>query len=470
MNCELRVIEGQAAGYRKLVNKPERILLGRDPSCDLCLPDPLLSRQHCLLEFGASEVKLLDLGSRNGTFVNGQKIQEGQIQPSDKIKVGKHVLEIVAIAEVQEAAPTKEASGLCSQCGLPVFADDIKHSKALRHTGRYYCEACVSKGIDQSALTKNTQRMSSMKKTMSEPIAFDMIAGANSPIVKPLPQNRELAAPAKNAMPKKIGQYEVLEVLGEGGMGRVYKARHAFLDTVVAIKAIKEEMAVHADILKRFLQEAKLGISLDHPHIIRIHDAGEYEGIYYISMEFFEGKDVYAIVKKNGPLPFDRAMTVAVQTADALDYAHKQGVIHRDVKPSNIMINSAMDLCKLTDFGLAKAWQASGAKNLTASGQTLGTIQYISPEQLEDSRKVDPQTDIFSLGASIYFTLAGVPPFGEEPIGKVIQNILNNDPPSIPNIPGQLDAVLRKSLAKKRNERFATMEKFKAALQQFVKP
>lgn len=468
MNWELRIIEGQAAGYSKVVTKPERLLVGRDASCDLCIPDPLLSRQHCLLEFNVNELKLTDLGSRNGTFVNGQKIQEIRINTNDKIRVGKHIMEIIpAEAVAGEEAPVTAATLACAQCGQRIPPADLKEMRAIRHGGKCYCAKCVSQGIELSAIPRKDYKTAAMKKAtiamqINEP--FSAVAPLPGGNVSPAGPVAIKGAAGPRAQ-KRIGQYEVIDTLGEGGMGVVYKARHTFLETVVAIKVIKEEMAMHADIVKRFLQEAKLGISLDHPNIIRIQDAGEHESVYFISMEYFESQDAHSIVKKTGPMPCPEVLRIALQMTDALDYAHKRGVIHRDVKPSNILINKAHSFAKLADFGLAKAWQTAGANHLTASGQTLGTIQYISPEQLEDSRNVSPQADIFSLGASIYFTLAGVPPFGEDPIGKVIQNILHHEPPPLKNVPSAFETVIHKSLAKKTSDRFANMEQFNKALQ-----
>jgi pSer/pThr/pTyr-binding forkhead associated (FHA) protein/tRNA A-37 threonylcarbamoyl transferase component Bud32 len=468
MNWELRIIEGQAAGYRKIITKPERLLVGRDASCDLCIPDPLLSRQHCLLEFSANDFKLTDLGSRNGTFVNGQKIQETRLTTNDKIRVGKHILEIIPAEVAATEEPVSVSQILtCAQCGQRIPTADLKEMRAIRHGGKCYCAKCVSQGIELSAISRKDYKTASMKKTTiamsaNEPLAA--VAPLTGSGISPTMPMAVKAAVSPRAH-KRIGQYEVIDTLGEGGMGVVYKARHTFLETVVAIKVIKEEMVMHADIVKRFLQEAKLGISLDHPHIIRIQDAGEYENVYFISMEYFESQDAHFIVKKTGPMPCPEVLRIALQMTDALDYAHKRGVIHRDVKPSNILINKAHSFAKLADFGLAKAWQTAGANHLTASGQTLGTIQYISPEQLEDSRNVSPQADIFSLGASIYYALAGFPPFGEDPIGKVIQNILHHDPAPLKNVSSDFETIIAKSLAKKTAERFATMEQFNKALQ-----
>lgn len=469
MNWELQIIEGPSVGYQKLINKPGRLLIGRDSTCDLPLPDPSLSRRHCLIEFGSDDVKLIDLGSRNGTFVNGQKIQEIPIHVTDKIRVGKHILQVVE-ADAGTCDPTRAKAPevlICSQCGQPIPPADIKERKTTRRGNNFYCAKCISQGIEVRPSAKVTQRMEDFRKvatvSLTDPSQIPQASASSGPAKTNAPDVAE-PSPAPPLFPKYIGNYEILEILGEGGMGLVYKARHTFLDTLVALKVIKEEMTQHSEIVERFIQEAKLGAKLKHPNIIIIYDAGQADKIFFISMEFFSCRDLSSVIKKDGPMPYPRVLQFAIQIADALDYAHKHGVIHRDVKPSNVLVSTTSELAKLGDFGLAKAWQSASAQQLTASGQTLGTIQYISPEQLEDSRNVDPQTDIFSLGASLYFMLAGVPPFGQEPIGKVIHNILHNDPPHLPNIPSEMETVLLKSMAKQRKSRFASMEEFKEAL------
>lgn len=472
MKIELRITKGQCAGHCKIIEKPERILIGREATCDIALTDPLLSRQHCLVEITTNGIKVVDLKSRNGTYVNGQKIEETLVGFQDEVKLGRHVFQFVPIPE--EAAVVETLS--CSQCGIAVTSQALQAKRALRHGQYIFCEECVNKGIE---LPKpNTGNIAKSRAAtaaigqMQRPVAT-----ANSPTLNPnMPTIKETRNPAVAAQmaptqgmkqPQNIGNYTVLSLLGEGGMGVVYKAEHIFLKTAVAIKVIKEELAMHSEIVERFLQEARLGISLEHKNILRIHDAGKYESMYFIAMEFFEGEDVTGLIKKNGPMSYDKLLPYAIQIADALDFAHRHKVIHRDVKPSNIMISKDMSIAKLADFGLAKAWQNAGAHQLTASGQTLGTLQYISPEQLEDSRNVTPQTDIFSLGGALCYALTGFPPFGEEPIGRVIQSILNSPPPALQDIPEDLEKIIHKAMEKKTASRYRNMGEFRDALAEF---
>ena len=356
------------------------------------IADPLLSRQHCLVEFTPQQIKVIDLKSRNGTYVNGVRIEEKVIALTDKIKVGKHTIELSSVD--QGSTFLESVIGSCVQCGRKISEQDIRNMKAVKHGPNLFCEVCLNAGIELTPVSKSQPITRSdipiVRPKDARGVSIATIADFSAPSsIEPI--RKEAPKPVlPPGTPLRIGHYEVLEVLGEGGMGFVYKAKHAFLETIVAIKVIKEELASQPDILKRFLQEAKVGIALDHPNIVRIHDAGESEGVFFISMEFFEGKDLAGVVKENGPLPYKQALKLSLQMANALSYAHKQGVIHRDVKPSNILLNTQGQV-KLVDFGLAKAWQKAGAHQLTASGQMLGTIQYISPEQLESSRTVDPR-------------------------------------------------------------------------------
>lgn len=446
MNLELRITKGQRTGYLKQITKPERVLIGRDASCDLSIPDdPLLSRQHCLIEITNSGIKAIDLKSRNGTFVSGQRIGEKILNLHDEIRVGSHVFQIVP---QQNLSPG--VVGKCGQCGCNILDQDVKQRRAFRHGDQIYCQQCLERGIP----AKNQRRAPQVTIT-SEEMPQRTLERPPHPQVKPLPPG----------IPTQIGPFQVLDVLGEGGMGFVFKARHTYLENVVAIKVIKEEFTSEEKIVKRFLQEAKLGISLDHPNILRIHDAGEANGNFYISMECFDGEDVNKIIKKHGPLVPPILIKLAVQMASGLGHAHQKGIIHRDVKPSNILVDRK-GVVKIADFGLAKVREKAG--QLTASGQMLGTIQYISPEQLEDAKSVSAQTDIFSLGGTLYYTLTGFPPFGEDPPGKVIENILRNDPPplrnTVANIPPELENVIMKALAKKSKDRFKSMEEMRDAL------
>lgn len=459
MNFEIAIVKGKWAGLRKLLTPNGQITIGREPTtCDFIIDDPLLSRKHCTIESNGQFVKLKDLNSRNGTFVNGQKVQEYTITSNDEIKLGHHILQLLTAKNTSEPI-SQIMAGLCGRCQKKIFQKDLLSRRAVRQGNRLYCMQCIERGIptgDARGMTTG----SIANHTEAQPQVYREVKDELTVAVNPdLPPNT----------PPKIGHYQILEVLGEGGMGYVYKVRHSFLNTVFAIKVIKEEFVSHAEVLERFLQEARVGVSLDHPHIVKIFDADEVEGIYYIRMEFFPGQNLAGLVKEKGVVDFSTITRWGTQLADALNYAHQQQIIHRDVKPSNVLVNPE-GLAKLADFGLAKAWQKAGAPQLTRDRQMLGTIQYISPEQLKDSKNVDPRADIFSLAATLYFSLVGIPPFGQEPLGKVMHNIIHADPFPIQrqDIPKNLQVVLFKAMEKDPNKRFASMAEFRDALMQTI--
>ncbi len=489
MNFEIAVVKGKWAGLRKEILPQGKVCIGRDPaSCDFTIEDPLLSRRHCLLEYDGEQFKLTDLKSRNGTYINGQRIQELILSPNDEIKIGHHVIYLQAV-QIPVETGQQAVVGVCSHCQKKLLQKDFLSHRAVKQGANLYCSQCAEKIMPSPQIPTSLQTRAGMqpKPTLAPNVQRAQPVSRNVPVAKsnvgttkeaqqqpPQPRKKinvseELTVAVNPELPtgtpQSIGQYQILEILGEGGMGFVYKAQHSFLGTTVAIKVIKEEFISHTEVLQRFLLEARVGVGLDHPNIVKILDAGEVEGVYFISMEYFPGQNLATLVKSRGPIQYSTALQWGIRLADALHYAHQKQIIHRDVKPSNILVNQE-GIVKLADFGLAKAWQKAGAPQLTAAGQMLGTIQYISPEQLENSKDVDPRADIFSLAASIYYVLVGTPPFGQDPIGKVIHNILHSDPAPIqkPGIPKSFVDVLFKGMEKKMAQRYSSMAEFRDAL------
>lgn len=224
----------------------------------------------------------------------------------------------------------------------------------------------------------------------------------------------------------EFGNYELLEEVGRGGVGVVFKARQKGLERIVALKLLLSGPTASKDQLQRFLTEARAAARLQHPNIVPIHDFGVHDGQHYFTMEFIEGKSL-AEMLASGPLPVRQALTVARQVAAALQYAHENGVVHRDIKPGNILIDQRGDV-RVTDFGLAKE-NTREQLGLTASGQVMGTPRYMSPEQASGKTAMaDARSDIFSLGATLYEMLAGQPAFSGENVVEILRQILTQDP------------------------------------------
>jgi serine/threonine-protein kinase len=267
----------------------------------------------------------------------------------------------------------------------------------------------------------------------------------------------------------RLGPFEILAPLGEGGMGEVYKARDTRLDRIVAIKALPARLSDRADARERFDREARAIASLNHPHICTLHDIGQQDGVHFLVMEYLEGETLAQRLSK-GPLPLPQTLSCAIQIADALDKAHRKGATHRDVKPGNIMLTRSG--AKLLDFGLAKLKQevlaqpaallsqlAAPPSALTAEGTLLGTLQYMAPEQIEGKvDQLDARTDVFAFGAVVYEMATGRKAFEGKSSASIIAAILAVDPPPMsslqPITPPQLDRVVQKCLAKEPDKRW----------------
>jgi serine/threonine-protein kinase len=257
----------------------------------------------------------------------------------------------------------------------------------------------------------------------------------------------------------RLGQFELVEYVGGGGMGRVFRATDTHLGRTVALKILPPEQATDPDALQRFQNEAQSAARLDHDNIARAFYVGEDRGLHFIVFEFVEGVNVRVLVEQKGPLPLDEAISYTLQIAEALAHADARCVVHRDIKPSNVLITPEGRV-KLIDMGLARLRQTDPAvADLTASGVTLGTFDYISPEQARDPRNADIRSDIYSLGCTFFFMLAGQPPFPE---GTVLQKLLQHqgdEPPDIvqfrPELPEESSRVLRKMMAKDPARRYA---------------
>ena len=263
---------------------------------------------------------------------------------------------------------------------------------------------------------------------------------------------------------KRLGRYEIKSPLGAGGMGEVYLAKDTKLDRKVALKILPPEFAEDEDRMSRFVREAKSASALNHPNIITIHEIGESAGTHYIATEFIDGKTLSEYAKSN-PLNFKSALEIAIQIASALDEAHSAGIVHRDIKPDNVMIREN-GLAKILDFGIAKlsaplesdAEAATAIKSGTSPGMIIGTANYMSPEQAK-GKVVDARTDIFSFGVVLYEMMAGHLPFEGETAMEMIGAILHKEPKPLPaNVPTEITTIIGKCLQKDRAERYQTIK------------
>ncbi|MBI5537412.1 MAG: protein kinase [Deltaproteobacteria bacterium] len=273
------------------------------------------------------------------------------------------------------------------------------------------------------------------------------------------------------------GKYRVEKVIGEGGMGVVVAARHLQLDEFVAIKFLLPEVAQNPEAVERFAREARASIKIKSEHVVRVMDVGTMEGgIPYMVMEYLQGGDLSALLQvRKGPLGIHEAIEYLLQGCEALADAHVLGIVHRDLKPANLFLSQRSDgtpCIKVLDFGISKVTgTSSSGMQMTKTSAVMGSPLYMSPEQMVSSRDVDVRSDIWALGAILYETLTGVPPFTGDTLPQVCALILQNDPVPLrmhrPDIPEGLDRIVLRCLQKKREARFQNVAELAVALLEY---
>lgn len=280
----------------------------------------------------------------------------------------------------------------------------------------------------------------------------------------------------------QLGPYQIVENLGKGAVGAVYKAVHVHLNKTVALKVVSPHVMQNDDCVARFKREMKLVGMLDHPNIVRATDAGEVDGSYYLAMEYVEGTDLQHLVEKEGPLPVARACETIRQAALGLAAAHERCLVHRDIKPSNLFQPSQGGQIKILDLGLARLTETNlGSEGLTSIGQCMGTPDYMAPEQWDDARNANAPSDLYALGCTLFFLLAGRAPYGTEKFPTATSKMIAHMSQPIPDvrsaalsagdeIPDGVVAIYRRLMAKKPEERFASANELATALLPFCTP
>jgi serine/threonine protein kinase/formylglycine-generating enzyme required for sulfatase activity len=299
-------------------------------------------------------------------------------------------------------------------------------------------------------------------------------------LLRPVSAGPEIHGPGTTATqplpPKQLGEYELLGCLGKGGMGAVYKARHRKLKRIVALKVLPAHQRDDEQAIARFEREMEVIGQLSHPHVVQAHDAGEIGGMRFLVMECVDGLNLSELVARLGPLPIPDACELARQAALGLQYAHEHGLVHRDIKPSNLMLASAGQL-KILDLGLALFKVMPSCRDeMTGTGQALGTVDYIAPEQASDSHHVDIRADIYSLGCTLYNLLSGHAPYHGPKYHSPIQKLLGHGHDPVPpiqrlraEVPGDLVAVIERMLAKDPAQRFLTPADVAESIAPFTK-
>jgi serine/threonine-protein kinase len=427
MRVTLRVLAGPYHGQEFVFDQHDTFLIGRSENAHLYLPeDRFFSRHHCLLEIAPPRCFLRDLGSTNGTYVNGQRVQESFLKSGDRIQGGQTVLEVDVQAEQrpnEAEAPTLtkpiEIKIECANCGRR----ETVEGSATNEPMTFICEEC----------------------------------------------REEL-----KRQPQPVPGYEMIKLLGRGGMGCVMLARSEKTGRAVAIKTLLPEVAVTDQAVRRFVREIEVAAALDHPNIVRYLESGTHNGAVYLVTEFVEGSDAARLAdSQGGRLPYKQAIDVITQALDALAYAHGKGYIHRDIKESNILLSGSAPnyTAKLTDFGLAKSFTQSGMSGITMAGDMAGTFAYMPPEQIKDFRNVKPTSDIYAIGMTAYSLLAGDTALDVGPSGDMAATVRAIfEAPIVPlrqrapEVPERAAEVIERALAKDPAHRWQSAAAMRTAL------
>lgn len=429
MRVTLHVVAGPQVGRDYTFDQHDTFMIGRSEDAQFCLPhDRFFSRHHCILEIAPPQAFLRDLGSTNGTYVNGMRVETAHLKSGDRIQGGETVLEVEVSTGLEEHGNELEMQGnthpsivhiACLNCGVPATVE-ASHPEARLS---YICDGCREK------LKKN---------------------------------------------PQPIPNYQMIRIIGQGGMGSVMLGRSEADGRAVAIKTLLPEVAVSEQSLKRFMREIEVASSLQHPNIVSYIEHGTHKGLVYLVTEFVTGMDASRLAKhRGGKLDYREVVSVISQTLAALDFAHTLGFVHRDIKEQNILVTGDFpnSVSKLTDFGLSKSFKETGMSGVTMVGDVAGTIAYMPPEQVRDFKDVKPPSDIYAVGMTAYSLLTGAHALDISPkagIAETVKAIFEK--PIIPvksrlsNVPDHVAAVIETALSKQVELRWRTAGAMREAL------
>ncbi len=440
MAYRLRFTSGKSKGS-SFVLEPGRVLtIGRSPSNDICIPDTKISRIHCQVELADGKCNLTDLNSSNGTFVDGQRVDEAVLEDGDSFHLGFTTAVFEQFGEKQAAAEEEDKEGeakhprivLCSECGRAILESDIRKGDARKIGAGVYCSVCAKEFADVELVEEGEAD------------------AAQAPDAKLMETN--------GAIDPLIGQIvagnELVERIAEGPMGNMYSARQLSMDRAIALRVLARGPETTDDVLEQMIDRARLTGRLSHPHVLVIHDQGHDGNLYYVSMELIDGDSVRDLLLKQKRLMLPEALYIACHAARALECARSQGQVHGEVHPGNILV-SKLGHAKLSDFGpIPEAMMQKMRPN-----QQLAYLRYASPERLA-GRKFDITSDIYSLGATLYHMICGSPPVDAESVEELRERVLHEEPPPPStinsDIPRAIDALLMRMLAKSPKDRYAS--------------
>ena len=420
--CSVTFTAGTGARRFDMLESGPGVTVGRSERAELYVNSPRLSRMHCTLRLSGKGLVLEDLGSANGTFVNGQRISEALIRPGDIIQVGG-----IAIRVDYDGGATPDLDLRCERCDRLVSMARCEEGAVFEMGKHFLCPAC-SELLRHESFNQAEQQL------------IDVLRGEGYVVEGQSPLS--------------------------SGIVPVFKARRVGLDTLVAIKALPLISGVSQKKVTRFQAEAKAAAKVRHPAVVEVYDIRHARNCIYIVMEYVEGDLLLGRIERGGPLSLHEALRVGLQVTRALVVAHKHGIVHRDLKPGGIVITPE-GAPKVADFGLAKdLWAITG--DMTGPEETLGTVRYMPPEQVKNARTADHRADLYSLGATLFHALTGKPPYTGrndlELLGAVINGTLPQFDPTRAELPPRLGRLLARAMAARPEDRFQHASDMEAEL------
>ena len=447
MRVTLTVIGGPHAGQVFTFVGHDTFLVGRSKRAHFRLPtkDRFFSRVHFLVEVNPPQCRLMDMNSRNGTFVNGQRVEIADLKDKDQIRAGHTVLRV----QVEEAAAAPVPQSV-EPAPIPVpILEEPQPVPVVAASppslAPRLCRACET-ALPTSLPTAKPARLC--------PACLALI--------------RDQEQPLKGFL--------IIRSLGQGAMGVVHLAVREADDSLVALKTVIPAVAGTSAQVERFLRESDILRQLQHTNIVAFRESGECGGKFFFAMDYVRGPDASRLLRSEGPLPLPRAAALVCQLLEALDYAHGRGFVHRDIKPANLLLTTVAgrEVVRLADFGLARVYQASQLSGLTMTGDIGGTVAFMAPEQITHYREVKPPVDQYAAAATLYNLLTGQYVYDlPRELSKQIGLILNDDPKPIrtrrPDLPEALAAVVHRGLARDPGDRYPSARDFNSALSRFTR-